>query len=154
MMLLSKQEIVNLINDPATVKVLVTVDRQGVPHAVVKDSFWINAAGQLLYLELLESSRTNKNMIASLWFEQKVTIVLLGNDGISYQIKGRPVKTHVSGPVFREQYVRIREKLGDTDLAAVWVIEPEEIINESYTARRREEEDRHPYFKHLDRLAK
>src|ERR1035438_9555052 len=46
-----------------------------------------------------------------------------------------------------------RRRLGDVDLSAVWVIEPEEVINENILVRRAEEEQAHPLFRHLDRLA-
>jgi hypothetical protein len=39
-------------------------------------------------------------------------------------------------------------------LSAVWVIEPEEVINENILVRHAEEELAHPVFRHLDRLAK
>jgi hypothetical protein len=50
--------------------------------------------------------------------------------------------------------VSVRERLGDVDLATVWIIEPEEVTDQSFSARRREEEALHPTFTHLDRLAK
>ena len=70
------------------------------------------------------------------------------------QIKGRPVKTHITGPLYQRHYQRVREKLGDVDLAAVWVIEPDEVIDQSFDVRRRREEALHPDFAHLDRLVR
>jgi len=134
--------------------VLATLDADGFPHAVVKQSLQPGEDGAIIYLELLESSRTNKNLVRSLWFNQKVAISLKGKDGRSYQIKGAPVKAHITGPLFQEHYTAVREKLGDVDLAAVWVIEPEEIIDETFGTRKAEEEAAHPFFSHLDRLAR
>jgi hypothetical protein len=93
-------------------------------------------------------------LVRSIWFDQKVAIAVKGKWGMSYQIKGKPVKAHIAGPLFRQHYQGIREKLGDVDLAAVWVIEPLEVINESLSRRRAEEEQKHPYYNHLDRLVK
>jgi predicted pyridoxine 5'-phosphate oxidase superfamily flavin-nucleotide-binding protein len=147
------QDIIDLIEDKETTKVLATLDADGFPHAVVKQSLQPGEDGTLLYLELLESSLTNRNLVRSIWFNQKVSIALTGKNGQSYQIKGKPVKTHITGPVFQKHYLAVRERLGDVDLAAVWVIEPEEITDESFARRKAEEEAAHPLFRHLDRLA-
>jgi hypothetical protein len=148
------EQVSELLADPETVRVLTTTDRSGVPHAVVKQSLHIDEAGRLIYLELLESSQTNKNLVYSIWFKRTVAVLLKGKQGVSYQIKGTPLQALVSGPIFEKNYTGIREKLGDVDLAAVWIIEPQEIIDESYQVRREQEEERHPHFKHLDRIAR
>jgi len=148
------KEIVDLIADAESTKVLATLDEHGFPHAVVKQSFQVGEDGNLLYLELLESSRTNRNLVRSIWFDRKVAVTVTGKGGRSYQIKGKPVKAHITGPVFQRHFAEIRERLGDVDLAAVWVIEPEEVIEESFAARQAEEQRKHPVFTHLDRLAK
>ena len=147
-------ELIDLLGDSETTKVLATLDADGFPHAVVKQSLQPGEEGRIIYLELLESSRTNKNLVRSLWFDQKVAIALRGKDGRSWQVKGKPVKTHITGALFQQHYTAIRERLGDVDLAAVWEIEPEEVIEETLAARKTEEERKHPFFTHLDRLAK
>lgn len=148
------KEIIGILAESDTTKVLATLDADGFPHAVVKQSLQPGEDGTILYLELLESSRTNKNLVRSIWYDRSVAIALKGKDGRSWQIKGKPVKTHITGPLFQKHYSAVRERLGDVDLAAVWVIEPEEIINETFAVRREEEERNHPFFTHLDRLAK
>lgn len=148
------KEIIDLLNNQESTKVLTTLDADGFPHTAVKQSLQPGDDGTILYLEFLESSRTNKNLVRSIWFNKKVAIALRGKDGQSYQIKGIPVKTHITGPLFLEHYAAAREKHGDLDLAAVWIIEPEEIIDETFAARRAEEDAAHPVFVHLDRLAR
>lgn len=145
------EEVIRLLNDEDTVKVLATVDADGSPHAVVKQSLSVGDDSTIVYLELLESSRTNKNLVRALWFGGRVSVALR-NGTASYQIKGRPLRTHVAGPVFQREYVRIREKLGDVDLAAVWVIEPAEAIDQSWLTRKQQEDAAHPHFVHLDRI--
>lgn len=147
-------DIIALFADEETTKVLATLDADGFPHAVVKQSLQPGEDGKIIYLEFLESSRTNKNLVRSLWFDRQVAVALWGTDGRSWQIKGKPVKTHITGPLFQKHYTATREKLGGVDLAAVWVIEPLELIEESFAARKAEEERKHPFFTHLDRLAK
>ncbi|KAF0219119.1 MAG: hypothetical protein FD174_2205 [Geobacteraceae bacterium] len=147
-------EIIDLLNNQETTKVLATLDADGFPHAALKQSLQPGENDTILYLEFLESSRTNKNLVRSIWFDKKVAIALRGQGGECYQIKGTPVKTHIAGPLFQEHYAAVREKHGDVDLAAVWVIEPEEIIDETFAVRRAEEEAAHPLFLHLDRRAR
>ncbi len=148
------KEIRDLIADAEATKVLATLDADGVPHAVVKQSLQIGEDGNIIYLELLESSRTNRNLVRSIWFDRKVAVIVTGRGGQSYQIKGKPLKTHITGPLFQKHYTAVRERLGEVDLAAVWVIEPDEVIEESFAVRKEEEERNHPFFIHLDRLAK
>jgi hypothetical protein len=146
-------EIIALLDDENTHKILATVDGDGVPHVVEKRSLHHGGDGAIHYLELLETSVTSRNMVRSIWFGAKVAIAL-NSDGRSVQIKGRPVKSHITGPLYQRHYQRMREKLGDVDLAAVWVIEPDEVIDQSFDARRRREEALHPDFAHLDRLVR
>jgi len=145
-------EILSLLDDPSTIKVLATVDAEGVPHAVVKQSLHAGPNGRLHYLEVIESSRTARNLVRSLWFDQTVAVVLAAADGRSVQIKGRPVKNHVSGPLFLHHYQRVRDLYGDVDLAGVWEIEPLQVLRQGLPERIAEESARHPTFVHLDRL--
>jgi uncharacterized protein len=148
------KQAIDLIAAPDSTKVLATVDEHGVPHLAVKQSLQVTDDGKLLYLELLESSRTNRNMVGSIWFDREVAVIVRGADGRCYQIKGKPARCHIAGPVFRKHYEAVREVLGDVDLAAVWVVEPSEIADQCLPTRRMEEENKHPFFNHLDRLAR
>jgi len=146
-------EIAALLADAATVKILATVDADGNPHAVEKRSLHLAEDGTLHHLELLESSQTNRNLVRSLWFDGKVAIALTGADGRTVQIKGRPIKTHIVGPLFQRAYAGLRAQDPDSDLAAIWVIEPLEVIDQAIAVRRAREDALHPTFIHLDRLA-
>lgn len=148
------QEVKEIILDKDTIKVLASVDLDGNPHVVAKGSLSVNDEGKIVYLELLESSKTNKNLIGSLWFEKKVAINVISKDRRSFQIKGKPIKTLVAGRVYEEYYKKAQEKNKDNDLAAVYFIEPEEVIEETYFARKEIEGKKHPLYIHLDRLAK
>ena len=120
MSLVLSSEALSLLDDPATVKILATVDGDGAPHAVVKQSLHAGADGRrLFYLELLDTSATNRNLVGSLWYDGRVAITLAGSEGRSVQIKGRAVKNHVTGPLFLEHYRRVRDLYGDVDIAGV-----------------------------------
>jgi len=148
------KEIIALLGSDDSTTVLATVNEQGYPHAASKPYVRVDGDGNLLYLELVESSHTQKNLVRSIWFDQKVAISVSGTNGQSWQIKGKPVKTLITGPLFLHHYSEVRKRLGDVDLSAVWVIEPEEVINENISVRHAEEQQAHPLFRHLDRLAK
>lgn len=147
-------EVIDLLNDPATIKVLATIDSDGLPSNVVRNSLYLADDHTLHLPELLESSATNRNLLGSLWFDRKVAISLLGQDGRSFQIRGKPVKTHVSGPLFQQHYVKTREKLGKVGLAAVWVIEPEAVWSEDFATLRERQVAERPTLTHLDQLVK
>src|SRR5512138_1110829 len=124
------KEIIALLGSDDATKVLATISEHGYPHAAVKPFIRTDDDGNLLYLELVESSRTQKNLVRSIWFDQKVSISVSDKSGSSWQVKGKPVKTLITGPIFLQHYHEVRQLLGDVDLSAVWVIEPEEVINE------------------------
>ena len=148
------KNIKDLLEDEDTLKVLATTDENGVPHAVIKQTLHLGKEDNLVYLELLESSQTNKNLVRSIWFDRKVAVTLKGKNGASYQIIGRPIKGIITGPEFQKYYIDIRKRLGDVDLATVWIIEPEEVTNQTFSVRKAQEDARRPLFRHLDQLAK
>jgi hypothetical protein len=106
----------------------------------------------LEYDEIIETSKTNQNVLRALWFGGTVSALLLTPDQRSYLIICRPSRTHISGRVYRERYQAARASGPDTDLAAVWVLKPLSFLETSLEKRRLEEEARHPLLKHLDRL--
>lgn len=148
------EEIITLLRDPATVKVLATTGKDGVPHAVFKGSIHVDDEGNLVSLEMIESSKSNANLVHSLWFGREVAVGIRSQDGTSYEIIGKPERCIISGPVFEKYYRDIRSKLGDVDLAAVWLISPTQIKNETFKIRSEQEAAAHPLFLHLDRIAK
>jgi hypothetical protein len=142
-----------LLDDPATTGTIATLDESGAPHAVPSPFLRLDTAGRLVHLELLETSNTHRNLLRSIWFERPVTVSLSGTGGRVNVVKGRVHKVHVSGPLFSGYYREVREQLGDADLAGVWLIDVLDVIDESYALRKAREEELHPFFRHLDRLA-
>jgi hypothetical protein len=151
-MSLPSQQTIELINDRSVTKVIATLDEHGAPYAVISEFLQLGENGQLVHLELLEKSASNRNLLRSLWFEKKISVTLYAASGESYVIAGRPVKAHISGPVFRHYYQQVRSAIADGDLSTVWLIEPEEVVDETYTTRKQQEEEQFPFTVHLDRL--
>ena len=144
------EEIKEIFNDPESIKVLATTDKEGKPHVVFKGSLHVNENGYIEYLEFIESSQTNKNMVHSIWFHKTVTVnILLGKK--SYQIKGIPYRALIAGREFEAYYKKVRAEK-NIDLSTVWLIEPENVTEQSFEKRRVEEEKAHPLLRHLDRL--
>ncbi len=146
------KEIKELFSNKSSLKALASTDTEGVPHLVFKDSFHINDDGKIVYLEIIETSKTNKNLVSSIWFNKKVAINILAEDKRSYQIKGTPIKAIISGKIFEKYYREVQEKFGDWDLSTAWVIEPEEVREETFSVRRVTEEKEHLILRHLDRV--
>ncbi|TAK35336.1 MAG: pyridoxamine 5'-phosphate oxidase family protein [Chloroflexota bacterium] len=145
-------EVVELIKDKGTLKLLATTDEHGNPHAVVKGSLTVLDDGHLAYRETLESSQTNSNLLRSIWFDKKVAVTIVGANRESYQIKGKPYRYVINGSLYKEFYLAARERGGpDSELAGVWLIAPEEVRTQSSKARKEEEERKHPHVRHYDR---
>jgi monomeric isocitrate dehydrogenase len=146
-------EILELLNDPKSVKILVSVDDEGLPHPVVKESLR-NENDDIVYTEFLESSNTNRFLTKALWFDKSVVILLITHNKRSFKITAKPVKAIVSGKIFQKYYEEVQNRFKDFDLSTVWVFKPLEISEQTLQKRVDEETRERPYFLHLDRLAK
>lgn len=142
-----------LLEDSATVATIATLDEDGTPRSVPSPFLRQDEKGRLVHLELLETSTTHRNLLRSIWFNRPVSVTLSGRAGRVLVATGRPHKAHVSGPLFSDYYREVRSRLGDADLAAVWLIEPLQVRDETYLIRKEREEALYPFHLHLDRLA-
>lgn len=148
------KEAVNIINDPESIKVLTTVDEEGNPHAAFKDDLTVLDDGNLAFGEVFEGSQTNVNLVRSIWFNKSVELTVRDRRGTTFQITGKPYRFAHAGPLFKKFYLAEREKRGaDSELAGVWIIIPEHVRNETYEVRKKEEDERHPFFRHFDRAS-
>jgi len=148
------KEVIDLINKKGSVKILATIDEQGIAQADEKEYLEVTKDGYIRYLELLETARSYKNFTRSLWFNQKISITIIGENKESYKIIGKPDRIYVSGDVYEEQYKWIRNDLGDVDLAAICIVEPEEIYDVTLSRNILTQDIEYPIFKHLDRILK
>lgn len=149
------EELKNIIADEDTLKVVSTIGKNGVPHVVYKGSLHVNEDGNIEYYELLESAKDNQNFIYSLWFDKKIAINILSKEKKSFEIIGKPVRSITSGKKFLDTYAALKETRGNSsDLGAIQIIQVEEIREETYTVRKKEDEEAYPILKHIDRLVK
>jgi hypothetical protein len=148
-------EAARAIRSKDSIKVLATIGREGVPHAVIKDSITLRDDGIIAFYELIETSQTQKNLVYSIWFNKPAAITVLTQDGKSYQVKGIPRKTVIAGQGFLDAYADVQKNIGsDIDLSAVWLIAPSEEREQTFLVRREIEESEHPYEIHVDRIVK
>jgi hypothetical protein len=140
------------ISDPLTVKVLATTSESGEPHLAVKSFLRLSQTGGLTFDEIIETSRTNANLVRALWFNQKVAVNLCAPDGKAYLLRGLLDKVLISGRQFQERYELVRRANPKSGLAAVWFIEILEVEETTLERRRVQEEVHHPLLIHLDRL--
>lgn len=147
-------DIRRILADPQTIKVLATSGRDGAPHAVFTDLADTTENGELIVLTQFEFSRTNQNLVYSLWFSRPAALSLKTTDGKSYSVTARPHRCVITGKLFEKYYDLVRARNPGADLAAVWVLVPEQVREETYAVRCGQERRAHPIFTHLDQIAK
>ncbi|NTV01557.1 MAG: hypothetical protein HGB04_02055 [Chlorobiaceae bacterium] len=147
------EELLQLLRDPSSGKVVGTIDEDGTPHLVTKGSLTSLDGETIVFAEGFEGTQSNRNLVRSIWYDRRVSINVT-KGFVSYQLKGRPYQYLITGSVFRTMIDRAREKRGPkADIAGVWVIVPEEIRNESPEHRAAEEAGRRGHSSnHLDVL--
>ena len=138
------KEIVDALQDPQKMKVLTTVDKDGMPHAVPLGSLTLLEDGNIAFIELLETSQTQKNMLNCHYFKKDVSVLVIDDwaSGKVYQIKGSPYKYVYMGPIWEKFLEEVWKMLPDSDPAGVWLITPKEVRDQDYLVRRKGEEER------------
>jgi hypothetical protein len=134
------------------IKIVSAVDENGAPHLSAKDS--LHCEGDfIVYSEYIESSKTNRAMTKALWFDKKVSVLILTQDNKSYEITAIPVRAIVAGKDFQKYYAAAQKDLG-ADLSSVWILKPVGVTDKTLQTRIAEELTQRTHFNHLDRLAK
>jgi len=146
------QQVQSIVADSGSLKIVSTLNENGSIHSVPKGTLKVNASGQLEYAEVLESSSSYKNVVRSLWFDKKVTVLVIGADKRSYEITGNIKRILTCGRYFEDAYKAFLEKRGH-GIAAVIQIDIESVINSDISKRFERQEQEHFFFTHLDRLA-
>ncbi len=117
------QDIINKINEPSTIKSLITVSEDGQPHAIVCGSFKVVSpetiiVGQILMKRSAENMKTNSKVAIS---------AVAGKE--SYCINAVAKEQLTSGPVFDGMNEAL--KAIGMQAGAVWVFDVKDVYNQS-----------------------
>ncbi|MGN0403176.1 MAG: hypothetical protein ACI4HQ_13085 [Acetatifactor sp.] len=149
------QDVIDAIEAKDSIKVVATISKEGIPHVAVKGSITLTEDGRIRFLEYLEKSQTQKNLVYAIWFQKQIAVNIITADGRSYQIKGVPERTVNAGREFLDEYQKVQDKFGrDFDLSSIWYINVESVEEESLFVRREKLEALYPNEIHVDRIAK
>jgi hypothetical protein len=140
------------VADPGGVKVVSTLNENGTIHSAPKGTLTVNAAGQLEYLEVLESSASYKNTVRSLWFDKKVTVLIVGSDRKAFEIVGTVKRILVAGQQYEDAYNAFLERKG-FGIAAIIQIDIDSVTDLDISIGIERQKREHFFFTHLDRLA-
>ena len=92
----------SLLENPNNVKIVTTVDKDGNPHSVPVNSVMVMDDGNIAFMELLDTSRTQKNLLNCYWFKKDVPVLVIGDwaKGEAFQITCSAYKFLTEGPVW------------------------------------------------------
>lgn len=125
------EELLGLLKDQESVKVVGTIDSDGIPHLAVKGSLTTLDDEMLVFVEGFDGSISNANLLSSITLDKKVAVNIT-KGLLSYQVKGSPYHYVESDRIFQQLLTRVRERRGpDAVIAGVWAVIPEVVRNES-----------------------
>ncbi len=147
-------EVLELLRDPASVKLLATVDPDGTPHLAIRPSLTVLENGELAFAEELDSSELSQDLVHAIWRDRRVTVgVSLG--ATVWQIRARLWRCVITGPLLKRFLLLARAERGpDADISTVWVLRADDVRDDSPAVRRLEDASRRPNAgSHLDRAS-
>jgi len=146
------RQVQDVVADPNSVKVVSALNDDGTIHSAPKGTLTVNAAGQLEYWEVLESSASYRNVVRCIWFDKKVTVLVIGSDKKTFEIVGTVKRILTAGRQFEDAYNAFLERRG-RGIAAIIQIDIESITDLAISRGIERQEREHFFFTHLDRLA-
>lgn len=146
-------ELIHIMNNASTIKVISTLDRNGNPHVVFKDAVFMREDGMIVLIERLESSITNENLVKSIRFNNVIALNILSvEDKISFMIQGILERAIIYGKEFQKYYIQMKKIYGNIDISTIWLIRPLSIQEKTLQKRINEEKKDHPMLMHLDQI--
>jgi len=133
--------------------VVTASDGAGEPSAAHTTDLEVDADGFLVYPEWFESSRINQNLTRSLWFDRRVSVLLLDPEHGPVELRGIPRRAIICGQRFEAAYRAAQAAHPDTDLSTLWLIQVQEAVSRSRASRQQDQDARHAIVAHLDRFA-
>ena len=146
------EELKSLIENKNSIKVVSTQDKEGVINSAPKGSLQISADDELTYVEILESSKSYSNIVYSIWFDKKVSVLVVGENKETYLIHGHVKKILTCGREYEEYYRKYQEARG-FDIAAAVKLTVEDVQDLNLAKGIEKQKKEHPFFSHYDSLA-
>ena len=141
-----------LFEDKETIKIVSNQGEDGVINSTPKGSLEITGEEELSYVEILESSRSYKNSVYSIWFDKPVSVLIIGKNRETFLLTASIERIHTCGELFEKYYSRYKEIRG-FDIAGVVRLKITEIRELDLTALIEQQKVEHPFFVHYDSIA-
>lgn len=148
------EELKQVINDPASRVILSAVGKNGQICSELGIKVRTDENGRIRFYELLESSQMQKHLVYSLWFDKKVTLLVI-NGARNFHITGTIYQAVIAGYEFESEYEAILNEVDqDADLSTVWLIDVEDWQENTYQEARERQKREHPLLMHMDHIYK
>ncbi len=120
------REVMDLINDPQSIKMLSTFSGEDTPHSVPLGS--LNAPSpDSIICGKIQMKETHANLETALRNHGYVSVLVVRGKE-AYQVRCRPKAFDTDGPIFQAMRGKLPEKM---PLYGVWLLEPVELINQT-----------------------
>ncbi len=120
-------EVLKVVNDDASVKVLATKSKDGNVHVIQVGSLKAPAPDTIIVGAIL-MKRTGKNL-ESMKAAGEIASILAGTKKESYEIRAKPKDFVTAGPIYDQMNAAL-EKMG-LKATGVWVFEVAEVWNQT-----------------------
>ena len=125
------KEVLDLVKDQGTPKIVATVDKNGVPNVTVKGSLMAPDDETLAFADLYgRKTRTFNNLTETKKVSVLVYKVPMEPPFSVYQIKGQFAEYQTSGPMFDQFAKAIKDDIG-ADIAGVGIVRVEGVYSQA-----------------------
>ncbi|MFR6513521.1 MAG: hypothetical protein ACLUP8_05755 [Ruminococcus sp.] len=134
------------------IKIVSTISENGYPSIAFRNCLFANLEDEIILLEPVETSVNNRNLTYSIWFNKKVLIALWNFEGYGLLAYATIKRVIISGKEFEKYYELYLNDYRGTDLAAVWVMAVDNIVETGEKIEILQEQNRYSGIGHLDRF--
>ena len=111
------------------IKTVTTYNEEGLPYTETNKTVHINREGRIACYEYSQFVEWNRQMLYSMAYQKRVEVQVITNDGMSHKVKGFVSKALLKGEEFSKASKELQSYYPDTQLTAVWVINPQEEVH-------------------------
>ena len=134
------------------IKIISALSENGCPSVAFRNCIFVNLEGEIILLEPVETSNNNRNLTYSIWFNKKVVIALWSFEEYGLLAYATIKKVIISGREFEKYYKLYLHDYNGTDLAAVWVMTVDNIVETGEKIEILQEQKKYSSIGHLDRF--